>query len=176
MRNQDRNLVAQLKADLETGRLGSRTDQIAAAEANVRANEAELAKANWDLSQKTQVAPQAGLVYDILFYEGEWVPAGKPVVSLLPPANVKVRAFVPEALIADVQPGQELRVSVDGVASPFRGKVTYIAPQAEYTPPVIYSRESRTKLVLMIELRFDPQDAAKLHPGQPVDVYLKAQP
>ena len=175
-RDQDRNLVAQLKADLETGRLGSRTDQIAAAEANVRANEAELAKANWDLSQKTQIAPQAGLVYDILFFEGEWVPAGKPVVSLLPPANVKVRAFVPEARIAAVQPGQELRVSVDGVASPFRGKVTYIAPQAEYTPPVIYSRESRTKLVFMIELRFDPQDAAKLHPGQPVDVYLEAQP
>jgi HlyD family secretion protein len=176
VRDQNRHLVAQLQADLETARLGSRIDQIAAAEANVRANEAELAKATWDLSQKTQVAPQAGLVFDVLFYEGEWVPAGKAVVSLLPPANIKVRAFVPEPRIAAVQPGQELRVSVDGVAGSIRGKVTYIAPKAEFTPPVIYSRESRTKLVFMIELRFDLQDAVKLHPGQPVDVYLEFQP
>src|SRR5262249_37788895 len=98
--------------------------------------------------------------------------AGRPVVVLLPPENMKVRAFVPEARIGAVQVGQEMRVRVDGVGEPFVGKVAYISPQAEYTPPVIYSRESRSKLVFMVELRFDNDTAAKLHPGQPVDVYL----
>ena len=129
-----------------------------------------MVKANWDLAEKSQSAPQAGLVYDILFYPGEWVPAGRPAVVLLPPANVKVRAFVPESRIGRVQPGQEVRVRVDGVAEPYLGHVSYISPQAEFTPPVIYSRESRTKLVFMIELRFDAKAAARLHPGQPVDV------
>ena len=172
IRDQDRQRVAQLRADLETARLGSRIDQIQAAEANVRAQDAALAKAKWDLSQKTQFAPAAGLVYDILYYQGEWVPAGRPVVMLLPPGNIKVRAFVPEARIAAVQVGQELQVAVDGVAEPSLGRVTYISPHAEYTPPVIYSRESRSKLVFMIELRFDPAEAVRLHPGQPVEVQL----
>jgi HlyD family secretion protein len=174
-RDQDRQRVTQLQADLETARLGSRSDQLVAAEANVRALEAALAKAKWDLSQKSQIARQAGLVYDTLFYQGEWVPAGRPVVALLPPGNIKVRAFVPETRIGSVQAGQQMRVSVDGVFEPFVGRVTYVSPQAEYTPPVIYSRESRTKLVFMIELRFDPQAAARLHPGQPVDVYLESE-
>jgi HlyD family secretion protein len=175
-RDQDRQRVAQLEADLETARLGSRSDQIAAAEANVRALEAGLAKAEWDLAQKRQSAPRAALVYDTLFYEGEWVAAGRPAVVLLPPENMKVRAFVPQARVGAVQVGQQLRVHVDGVAEPFIGRVTFISPQAEYTPPVIYSRESRSKLVFMIELRFDPEAAARLHPGQPVDVDLRPQP
>jgi HlyD family secretion protein len=171
-RDQDRQRVAQLEADLQTARLGSRDDLIAAAEANVRALEAALAKAEWNLAQKRQIAPQAGLVYDTLFREGEWVAAGRPVVVLLPPPNIKVRAFVPEARIGAIQVGQDLRVTVDGVPEPYLGKVTYISPRAEYTPPVIYSQESRGKLVFMIELRFDPETAARLHPGQPVDVDL----
>lgn len=169
-RDQDKQHVSQLEADLETAKLGSRTDQVAAAEANVRALEASLAKADWDLSQKSQAAPQAGLVFDTLYREGEWVPAGRPVVALLPPENIKVRAFVPEARIGSIQPGERVRVFVDGVAEPSEGKVSYISPQAEYTPPVIYSRESRSKLVFMVESVFDPATAAKLHPGQPVDV------
>ena len=139
----------------------------------MRAQEAALAKAEWDLSQKRQNACQTGLVYDTLFCQGEWVSAGRPVVVLLPPANIKVRAFVPEMRIGAVHLGQEARVRVDGVAEPFLGHVTYISSQAEYTPPVIYSRESRSKLVFMIELRFDPEAAARLHPGQPVDVDIR---
>jgi HlyD family secretion protein len=169
-RDQDRQRVAQLEADLLTARLGAREDQIAAAEANVRALEATLAKAQWDLAEKRQAAPQAGLVFDTLFREGEWVPAGRPVVALLPPPNIKVRAFVPEPRIGAVSVGQQVEVTVDGVAEPFEGKVSFISPRAEFTPPVIYSRESRTKLVFMVEIVFDPELAAKLHPGQPVDV------
>ncbi len=86
-RDQGEQHVSELQADLETAKLGARPDQIAAAEANVRALESALAMAEWNLSQKRQTAPQAGLIFDTLYREGEWVTAGKPVISLLPPAQ-----------------------------------------------------------------------------------------
>jgi len=121
---------------------------------------------NGDLIKQTQ----SGLVYDTLFRQGEWVAAGKPVVVLLPPQNIKVRAFIPETRVGSIHYGNIARVKVDGVKDSFVGKVSYISPRAEYTPPVIYSRETRAKLVFMVELIFDAQAAANLHPGQPVDV------
>jgi HlyD family secretion protein len=134
-----------------------------------------LDQTNWNFDQKKQAAPQSGLVYDTLFRQGEWVPAGKPAVVLLPPQNVKVRAFVPETRVGSIQYGDPVQVTIDGVKDPFVGKVSYISPRAEYTPPVIYSRESRAKLVFMVESVFDPQVAANLHPGQPVDVEFKSK-
>jgi HlyD family secretion protein len=170
--DQNKQRVAQLEADLKTAQLGLRIDQIAAAEAEAHAREAALARAEWDLAQKKQSASQAALVSDTLYREGEWVAAGRPVVVLLPPQNIKVRAFVPEFDIGALKVGLTAQVSVDGVADPFVGKISFISPQSEFTPPVIYSRESRSKLVFMIELVFDPQVAEKLHPGQPVDVRI----
>src|SRR6266508_172615 len=134
-----------------------------------------LTQAEWNFSQKQQAAPQAGLVYDTLYRQGEWVAAGKPVVALLPPQNIKVRAFVPETRVGSIHYGEEVRVAVDGVPDPFIGKVSYILPLTEYTPPVIYSRETRDKLVFMVEAVFDPASAAKLHPGQPVDVQFESR-
>jgi HlyD family secretion protein len=133
-----------------------------------------LIQAEWNFSQKQQSAPQAGLVYDTLYREGEWVGAGKPVVALLPPQNIKVRAFVPETRVGSIRYGESVRVLVDGVRESFIGKVSYISPRAEYTPPVIYSKESRDKLVFMIEAVFDSATAANLHPGQPVDVQFES--
>ena len=89
---------------------------------------------------------------------------------LLPPPNIKVRAFVPETKVGALRVGEQARVTVDGLSQPFAGRISYISPRAEYTPPVIYSRESRAKLVFMVEIVFEPAVAAKLHPGQPVDV------
>lgn len=134
-----------------------------------------LTQAQWNLDQKKQAAPQSGLIYDTLFRQGEWVGAGKPVVALLPPANIKVRAFVPQIRVGSIHYGDPVQVTVDGVEKPFLGKVSYISPRAEYTPPVIYSRESRQKLVFMVESVFDPQVSANLHPGQPVDVEFKGK-
>jgi HlyD family secretion protein len=168
--DQDRQRVAQGEAELKTAQLGLRADQIAAAEANMRALEAALSGAEWELSQKRQAAPQEGQVFDTLYREGEWVAAGRPVVALLPPQNIKVRAFVPERLISAVHRGERVQVFVDGLRAPLIGAVSFVSPRAEYTPPVIYSRESRGKLVFMIEVVFDPGTAAKLNPGQPVDV------
>jgi HlyD family secretion protein len=92
------------------------------------------------------------------------------VVVLLPPQNIKVRAFVSETVLGGLHAGDRVQVRVDGTAETFVGKLSYISPQAEYTPPVIYSRETRAKLVFMIEAVFDPAAAARLHPGQPVEV------
>lgn len=169
-RDQDGQRVEQLRADLRTAQLGSREDQIAAAAAAVRAQEAALAQAEWALAQKTQASPAAGLVFDTLYRQGEWVPAGRPVAALLPPENIKVRAFVPEPRIGSIRQGQAVRVFVDGVDAPYEGRVSFLSPQAEYTPPVIYSQESRGKLVFMVEAVFPPEVAARLHPGQPLDV------
>lgn len=170
--HQDERRVAELQAELETASLGARSGQIAAAEQEVRALEAALAGAEWNLSQKKQAAPKAGLVFDTLYQEGEWVPAGHPVVSLLPPENMKLRMFVPEERLASIHPGEVVRVYVDGSAKPLVGSVSYVSPQVEYTPPVIYSRENRAKLVFLVEARFPPEIAATLHPGQPVDVAI----
>src|SRR5262249_8995247 len=153
-RDQEQQRVSQLEANLDTARLGSRSDQVAAAEANVRALEAALAKAEWDFSQKHQAASQAGLVFDTLYRQGAWIAAGRPVAVLLPPANIKVRTFVPEGRVGSIHPGDAVRVFVDGVADSFAGKVSFISPQAEFTPPVIYSQESRGKLVFMVEAVF----------------------
>jgi HlyD family secretion protein len=172
-RDQDDHRVRQLEADLQTAHLGSRDDQIAAAEANVHALQAALAQADWNLSQKRQSAPKSALVTDLIYNPGDWVAAGKGVVELLPPENVKVRAFVPQAMVGTIQRGDHVSIFVDGVSQPFEGHVSFISPQAEFTPPVIYSQESREKLVFMVESRFDVPTASKLHPGQPVDVQFR---
>ena len=125
------------------------------------------------LTQKSLRAPQDGYVTDTLYVQGEWVPAGSPVVTLLPPANTKVRFFVPERILGSIRLGQQVSVLCDGCGEPVPAPVTYVAPQAEYTPPVIYSRENRAKLVFMVEARPAPAHAAKLHPGQPVEVRLQ---
>lgn len=175
-RDQNQQRVSQLEADLNTALLGSRTDQVAAAEAEVRAKEAALAKAEWDLAQKRQLAPKTGFVFDTLYREGEWVSAGRPVVVLLPPDYIKVRAFVSQAKLGAINLGDAVEVMVDGVQGSFPGKVSYISPKAEYTPPVLYSQGSRDKLVFMIEVLFEQAVAVNLHPGQPVDVRFNGAP
>jgi HlyD family secretion protein len=170
--DQAREQVRSLEAQLATTELPARTDQIRAAEAQVKASQAALARAEWALAQKSVRSPVTGLVQDTLFYLGDWVPAGSPVVSLLPPENIKVRFFVPETRLGAVKIGQGVTVSCDGCAGPIPARISFISPQAEYTPPVIYSEEARAKLLFMVEARPAPADAPKLHPGQPVDVRL----
>jgi HlyD family secretion protein len=169
-RDQNRQRLDQFRAELETARLGARPDQIAAEEANVRALEATLVRAEWDLSQKEQSAPQAGRVFDTLFREGEWVGAGRPIVSILPPAGVKLRVFVPQPWLGSIHTGDTVSVFIDGVSGPSPGRISFISPRAEFTPPVIYSREHRDKFVFMVEAVFEFDVAVQLHPGQPVDV------
>lgn len=169
----ERNLqvVEELTAQLATARLGGRTDLVAAAQAEAAAAAAARDRAQWAVSEKTQSARRAALVFDTLYQEGEFVPAGVPVVSLLPPENLRVRFFVPEPDLATLRPGTAVRVTVAGRAQPLAARVSYLSPRPEYTPPVLYNRDNRAKLVFMAEATFDPADARTLHPGQPVDVH-----
>ncbi|HUL95104.1 MAG TPA: HlyD family efflux transporter periplasmic adaptor subunit [Usitatibacter sp.] len=171
-RDRDHDKVVELESALATLESGSRPDEIRAAEAEAAAAKQSLAQADWKLKQKTVASTVAGVVNDTLFVRGEWVPAGAPVVSVLPPANVKARFFVPETELGRVKVGQAVKLACDGCGAPVDAKVSFIAPQAEFTPPVIYSRDSRAKLVFLVEARPAPADAGKLHPGQPVDVTL----
>ena len=157
-------------AELETARLGAREDEIAAVEAERKALEAALARAKWAVDQKSRSAPVAGTVHDTLFRPGEVVPAGTPVVSLLPPENLKIRFFVPEPLVSSLPPKAPVEVRVDGLPDAIPATVTFVATQPEFTPPVIYSRETRSKLVYLVEASLPPAAAARLRPGQPVDV------
>jgi HlyD family secretion protein len=165
-------LVAQLSADLETAKLGGREDAIHAAQAAADAQQAALDKAKWSFDQKQQSAPAAGTIHDTLYRQGEWVAAGSPVVVLLPPENLKVRFFVPQADLPRIKVGEAVSVHCDGAAKTFKAAVNYISSQAEYTPPVIYSSESRASIVFMIEAKISLADAPDVRPGQPVDVTL----
>ena len=165
--------VRQLQGEVEVSRLPARSEQIRAQSAEVEAARAGLVEARWRLDQKQVKATVPGLVFDTLFRVGEWVPPGAPVVRLLPPENIKVRFFVPETLTTRFPLGQAIAVRCDGCAAPVAASVTYASAEAEYTPPVIYSNESRSKLVFLYEARPAAGAAASLRPGQPVEVTLK---
>lgn len=162
--------VRELQRDIDVARLPGRKEQLSAQSAQVDAARAALAQAEWKLSRKTVSATVPGLVYDVPFRPGEWVPAGSPVVRMLPPGNVKVRFYVPEAVVGSLKNGQAVQIRCDGCAAPVAAKITYVSNEAEFTPPVIYSNETRRKLVFLIEARPSVDDAPKLHPGQPVEV------
>jgi HlyD family secretion protein len=172
-RDSDQARVAELTAQVNVANLPARSDEIAAARAEAKAAADALAQAQWRLEQKAQFAPADALVVDTLYRPGEYVVAGAPVVSLLPPGNVKVRFYVPETVVASVKPGAAATVTCDSCGDPIPVRVDFVAPEAEYTPPVIYSRENRAKLVFLVEAR-PPTPATVLRPGLPVEVTLGA--
>jgi HlyD family secretion protein len=170
----DQARVGELQAQLRVSRLGARSDEIRAAEQDLGAAQAQLAQAEWKLDQKTVRVPAAAQVVDVLYREGEWVQAGNPVATLLPPQNIKARFFVPETTAGALRLGQEVALHCDGCGAPIAARVSFISPSAEYTAPIIYSKENRATLVFMIEARPSPQDAARLHPGLPLEIRLGA--
>ncbi|HEU5182302.1 MAG TPA: HlyD family efflux transporter periplasmic adaptor subunit [Candidatus Polarisedimenticolia bacterium] len=165
--------VRELSGRIQVEELTARPDQIRAQSSQVAAAQAARDQAQWRLDQKHVVAEQAGVIVDTLFREGEWVPAGAPVIRMLPPANVKLRFFVPEGRLKDFPVGREVAVSCDGCDAGITAAVSYVATDPEFTPPVIYSNENRAKLVFMIEARPAPDRAALLRPGQPVEITLR---
>jgi HlyD family secretion protein len=168
-RDRDRAQLAQMDAQISVAKLPGRDEEIRAAEAAVGAARAGLAQAEWKLGQKTGMAPAGAMVVDTLYRPGESVPANAPVVQLLPPENLKLRFFAPEAEVARLSVGETISATCDGCGKPIAATIRYIAPRAEYTPPVIYSREQRARLVFMIEARPD-EGLDRLRVGQPVDV------
>jgi len=140
------------------------------AEAALRQGKANLDWSQTRLNRRNGVSPSDGIVQQVYFRPGETTPPSRPVLALLPPGNLKIRFFAPETELARVQYGDTLRVSCDGCAPGLTAKVTFIASNAEYTPPVIYSLEERAKLVYLIQAR--PTEPEKFRVGQPVSVTL----
>jgi HlyD family secretion protein len=143
------------------------------AEAALRTAQARLNSAQTRLARRKMASPVTGSVQQIYYRAGELVPAGKPIVALLPPGNLKVRFFVNEATLPKLKIGEPVTVGCDGCASGIVAKVSFIARTSEFTPPVIYSLEERSKLVFLIEAR--PEHPELLRVGQPVSVSLPQQ-
>jgi len=146
--------------------LGAREDQVRAADARVAQAEAAVSGAQARLSDTAPAAPANARVEDVFFQAGEWAPANQPILSLLPDDRIKVRFFVPERELAAYRVGRTVRFACDGCARGMTARIEYVSPRPEFTPPVIYSREARDRLVYLVEARPN----VRLNPGQPVDV------
>jgi HlyD family secretion protein len=162
--------VAELEAAWRVAELPSRPDEQAAARANTSAAAQALAQLQWREGQALQKAPADALVAETYFRVGEYVPAGQPVLSLLPPAGRKARFYASETERGALAPGLAVSIRCDGCGAPIAARISRIATQAEYTPPVIYSNAQRAKLVFMVEALPAPADALRLQPGQPISV------
>ena len=149
-----------------------RQAEIQAAAAELAAAQAETEQKHWIVAHKTVTAPAIGEINETYYRPGEWIPAGAPVASLLPDDRRRLRFFVPEPVLATIKLGDTVEASCDSCSKPIRGQVDFIAPEAEYTPPVIYSLGSREKLVFRVEAVPAPGQAQLLRPGLPVDVHL----
>ena len=175
-RDRDTARVRELQAQRLLATQGSRSDELAAAAAESRGAVSDVALTAWREAQKRREAPADAIVFDVMYRPGEWVNAGAPVVALLPPGALKLRFFVPEPALAQAAVGNEVALACDGCATGLRARIRWVSPQAEYTPPVIYSNASRSKLVFAVEAT-PLEAAAALKPGQPVDVrFVKAAP
>ncbi len=158
--------VTAARRQRDAAALGAREDQVQAADARVRQATAGLQGANARLAQVSPAAPVAARVEDTFYQAGEWAAANAPILSLLPDERIKLRFFAPETAVSSYRVGGTVRFSCDGCAQGMTARITYVSPRPEFTPPVIYSRESRDRLVYLIEAR----PSVRLNPGQPVDV------
>jgi HlyD family secretion protein len=161
-----------LNAQLALAAQAARVDLRQAAQADISAATAQLTHADWLVAQAAPHSPINGRVEETLYQAGEWIPAGSPVITLLAPDAVKIRFYIPEANLATIKSGQIVNVSCDSCKQPILARISFIANSAEYTPPVIYSKENRSKLVFMVEAKPLDTTTFPLHPGQPVAVTL----
>ena len=170
--SQLKSRVASLLAQERANELAARAPEIIAAIALIDQTQANLAQARKKLDDLAPTAPENALVENTFYNLGEWVAAGAPVVSLLPPSRVKLRFFVPEEDVSQALPGKTVSFTCDGCPRDMKATVSYVSPRAEFTPPVIYSQTARSKLVFLIEARpqSDQGPQAPLSPGVPISV------
>ncbi len=161
--------LASARRRLDAAALGAREDQIRAADARVAQARARAAETGARVDDMAPVAPSAARVEQVFYQRGEWAAANQPIVALIPDDRVYVRFFVPETSVAAYRPGARVRFRCDGCPDGLTATISYVSPRPEFTPPIIYSREARDRLVFMVEAR--PAQGARLVPGLPVDVY-----
>ncbi len=170
--NRDKAALEEIRRQIKVARMAARDEDIAAARQSFAAASARLKSAETRLARRKVASPVSGSVQQVYFRPGETVPAGRPVVALLPPGNIKVRFFVPEPLVPKVTVGATVQVQCDGCEGALPARVDFISRAAEYTPPVAFTPEERAKLVFLVEAR--PAEPEKLRVGQPVRVLYPA--
>jgi HlyD family secretion protein len=169
----DKAALEEVRRQITVAQMASREEDIAAARQSLAAAQARQSASETKLARRKLAAPVSGTVQQVYYRPGEMVPAGRPVLSILPPGNIKVRFFVAQALLPKLALGDTVEIACDGCAERLRAQVSFIARSAEYTPPVIYSLEERNKLVFMVEARAERPDGLRV--GQPVQVSLGAK-
>ena len=167
-RDRARGQVAAIERRLQVAQLGQRVEQVTNARERVVQSEANLSALEARLSDLSPKAPADGRIEDVFFQQGEWVPANQPVLSLLPAGRVRLRFFVPQQDVAKYAIGTEVGFACDGCPAGLKAKISYVSPRPEFTPPVIYSREARDRMVFLVEAQ--PKQGAGLTPGLPIDV------
>ena len=168
----EQNAASQVEAArhrIEVATLGQRQEQVRAADARVTEAAARVTETGARLDTLSPVAPSAARVEEVFYQRGEYAAANQPIVALIPDDRIYVRFFVPEDAVAAYRPGARIRFRCDGCADGLAATISYVSPRPEFTPPIIYSRESRDRLVFMVEAR--PDHGGALMPGLPVDVY-----
>ena len=163
-----RRQLAAIRQRREVGTLGAREDAVAAAEAQAAQAAGGLVEVRTRMQDLAPKAPVEARVEEVFYRPGEWAAANQPVVSLQPDGEVKLRFFVPEREVARYRPGRTVRFSCDGCGGSRRATITWVSRRPEFTPPVIYSRDNRDRLVFLVEAR--PENPRELNPGLPVDV------
>ena len=147
-------------------------NQLKSVEARIEASKGTTERTLWQKAQKDGIAPASGLIFDTFIRSGEFVQAGQPIVALITPESLKITFFVGETNLSSLKLGQRVRVNADGMSKPLNAQIDYIASKAEYTPPVIFSREERSKLVFKVIAKPESPDLQSIHLGQPVTVSI----
>lgn len=162
--------LRQANANVLSAEKAADARRAAIAQAKAQTEQAIGGKRNVDIqvSQLSPVVPAKGRVDQVYFQVGEWVPANQTIVSIIPDGKVKVRFFVPEPQVSHYRPGASVHFSCDGCASGLTARIGYVSPNSEFTPPIIFSRDSRARMVFMVEAY--PANPAKLNPGVPLEV------
>lgn len=164
--------MKEIEANLSVARLPARTEEIRAMEQQTAEAASALAIAKWQLEQRHVVANADGRIFDILKRQGETAGPSLPIVNFLPDGAIKLRFYVPESVRSSIAAGTMMDVSCDGCPAGLGAVVTYVADSPEFTPPVIYSLDSRQKLVYLVEAR-PTAESLSLQPGQIVDLRLR---
>lgn len=164
--------IQELKSNLAEAKLGSRVDVIDAQKAKIETLKASVEELTWQLEQKRKVAPAAGRIFDRFYHPGEHVPANQPIIALQTTKDISLTFYIPQTSLKDITLEQTIYFTCDNCKQSYGAKISFISSEAEFTPPVIFSRKRREKLIFLVEADLTPDVAKQFNAGQPVDVYL----
>lgn len=172
LKMQQQHAASQNDVDLAKRDLDVSNSQLKAIDFQIQSSLVDTADFNWQITRKENYANQDGIIFDTYFTQGEYVQPGQPVLSFITRQHIKVIFYVPEQALSNISLNSKIKLSTDGNPSYGTGTIRYISNIAQYTPPVIYSREERQKLVFRVEASIDAPNLNQIHLGQPVSLEI----